>query len=167
MVKAERISFDLEMVYVEEFRDILICFRCCRFGHVARWCKDEAFSSTIMRKFKKKLRLAELTSDLQTGGKDNCLKKRHGMRPRKLVLSGKESESADAINTTKMTSRPPPIQLPQIISSPNVHSVEVNTLNTPSTSRTTYKSQLHAATSTEQACYFSKLGGKDVPSRTN
>nr|CAI5832349.1 unnamed protein product [Callosobruchus analis] len=106
-------------------------------------------------KAQKKLRLAELTSDLQTDGEDSCLKKRRRMRPRKLLVSsGDESESDDTINTSKVTScRPPPVQLPQIvreISSPNVNTVEVDTLNTPSTSRTTYKSQLDAATSTEQ-----------------
>ncbi|VEN62800.1 unnamed protein product [Callosobruchus maculatus] len=78
------------------------------------------------------------------------------MRPRKLVSSGDESESDDTINTSIVTSRPPPVQLPQIvreISSPNVNRVEVDTLNTPSTSRT-YKCQLDAAISTEQASFL-------------
>nr|CAI5839671.1 unnamed protein product [Callosobruchus analis] len=81
------------------------------------------------------------------------------MRPRKLLVSSRdESESDDTINTSKVTScRPPPVQLPQIvreISSPNVNTVEVDTLNTPSTSRTTYKCQLDAATSTEQTSFL-------------
>nr|CAI5818688.1 unnamed protein product [Callosobruchus analis] len=43
MVKQGTITFDPGVVYVEEQRDVAICYRCCKFGHIAKFCKEECF----------------------------------------------------------------------------------------------------------------------------
>jgi len=40
IVKAGRISLDVVWVYVEECTEITVCFRCSRFGHIGKDCKD-------------------------------------------------------------------------------------------------------------------------------
>ncbi|VEN58241.1 unnamed protein product [Callosobruchus maculatus] len=40
MVKRGTLYFDLETVFVEEHVEALMCFKCCRFGHVAKHCQE-------------------------------------------------------------------------------------------------------------------------------
>nr|CAI5827058.1 unnamed protein product [Callosobruchus analis] len=46
MVKQGTTTFDLEAVYVEEQRDVAVCYRCCKFGHLTKFCKEECCSVT-------------------------------------------------------------------------------------------------------------------------
>nr|CAI5841461.1 unnamed protein product [Callosobruchus analis] len=41
MVKKGTIYFDLETVYIEEYLDALMCYKCYRFGHKAQRCKEQ------------------------------------------------------------------------------------------------------------------------------
>ena len=38
-LKREMINFDLVATYVQEYLPLTICFKCCGFGHVAKYCK--------------------------------------------------------------------------------------------------------------------------------
>lgn len=40
-LKEEKINFDLVTVYVQEYLPITMCFKCCGFGHVAKYCKKK------------------------------------------------------------------------------------------------------------------------------
>lgn len=39
-VKKEIVDFDMEKIHIEEHTSLAICFRCARYGHVAKYCKD-------------------------------------------------------------------------------------------------------------------------------
>nr|CAI5863660.1 unnamed protein product [Callosobruchus analis] len=41
IVKKGTIYFDLETVYIEEYLDALMCYKCYRFGHKAQRCKEQ------------------------------------------------------------------------------------------------------------------------------
>nr|CAI5855404.1 unnamed protein product [Callosobruchus analis] len=43
MAKQGTITFDLEVLYVEEQRDVALCFRCCKYGHMAKLCREESY----------------------------------------------------------------------------------------------------------------------------
>lgn len=41
IIKLGRVNFDMEKLHIEEYMGLAMCFRCCRFGHIAKYCKDE------------------------------------------------------------------------------------------------------------------------------
>lgn len=41
LIKNENLSFDLTKAYVKEYTNLAMCFKCCFFGHVAKYCKGE------------------------------------------------------------------------------------------------------------------------------
>lgn len=40
LIKNEKINFDLTRVYVQEYYNVAMCYKCCLFGHVAKYCKS-------------------------------------------------------------------------------------------------------------------------------
>ena len=40
-LKKGKINFDLVMVYVREHFNLAMCFKCCGFGHVSKYCKEK------------------------------------------------------------------------------------------------------------------------------
>lgn len=42
IVKKGKVNFNLEVLYAEEYFGLALCFKCHRFGHVAKYCKEEA-----------------------------------------------------------------------------------------------------------------------------
>nr|CAI5841459.1 unnamed protein product [Callosobruchus analis] len=49
MAKQGTITFDLEVLYVEEQRDVALCFRCCKYGHMAKLCREESYCFVCVR----------------------------------------------------------------------------------------------------------------------
>ncbi|KAJ8912980.1 hypothetical protein NQ315_000037 [Exocentrus adspersus] len=41
IVKRGKIELDCQLHFVEEYLGLPICYRCCRFGHVAKYCKEK------------------------------------------------------------------------------------------------------------------------------
>lgn len=39
-LKKGTIFFDLVRVYVQEYFNLAVCFKCCGYGHVAKYCSD-------------------------------------------------------------------------------------------------------------------------------
>lgn len=39
-LKAETVNFDMMKVYVQEHVNLALCFKCCGFGHVGKYCKE-------------------------------------------------------------------------------------------------------------------------------
>lgn len=39
-LKQETVNFDLMKVYVQEHFNLALCFKCCGFGHVAKYCNE-------------------------------------------------------------------------------------------------------------------------------
>lgn len=40
-VKKGRVNLELESLYVEEYFGMAMCFKCCRFGHIGKYCQQE------------------------------------------------------------------------------------------------------------------------------
>lgn len=40
IMKGNNLSFDLMKAYVTEYFNVAICFKCCNFGHVSKYCKS-------------------------------------------------------------------------------------------------------------------------------
>lgn len=40
LLKSEKIYLDFQTIYVNEATQLALCFRCCRYGHVAKHCKE-------------------------------------------------------------------------------------------------------------------------------
>lgn len=40
-LKKGTVNFDLVSTYVQEYLPLTLCFKCCRFGHVSKYCKSE------------------------------------------------------------------------------------------------------------------------------
>lgn len=60
-IKTQKISFDLTKLYVQEYYNIAMCFKCCNFENVAKYCKAPNFCRKCMPRLPKlhKLRLSE------------------------------------------------------------------------------------------------------------
>lgn len=41
LIRNEGLTFDLTKAYIQEYINLAICFKCCSFGHVAKYCKGE------------------------------------------------------------------------------------------------------------------------------
>lgn len=41
LVKKGKVNFNLELLHVEEHFGVALCFRCHRFGHVAKYCRED------------------------------------------------------------------------------------------------------------------------------
>lgn len=41
LIKNDNLSLDLTKAYIQEYTNLAMCFKCCYFGHVARYCKGE------------------------------------------------------------------------------------------------------------------------------
>lgn len=42
IIKKGKINVGRDRVFVEEYVDVAMCYKCCRYGHIAKWCKDKA-----------------------------------------------------------------------------------------------------------------------------
>lgn len=58
LIKNNTLSFDLSPAYVQEYANVVMCYKCCLFGHVSKYCKGteccykcgEAHSASVCNK---------------------------------------------------------------------------------------------------------------------
>lgn len=42
LVKKGKVEIDCMMYYVEEYLSLAMCFNCCKYGHVSKYCKEKS-----------------------------------------------------------------------------------------------------------------------------
>ena len=43
LIKNENLTFDLTRAYIQEYTNLAMCFKCCYFGHVAKYCQGTQY----------------------------------------------------------------------------------------------------------------------------
>ncbi|KAJ8945529.1 hypothetical protein NQ318_020374 [Aromia moschata] len=41
IVKKGKLNYECELLYAEEYLGLAMCYKCCRFGHIAKYCRED------------------------------------------------------------------------------------------------------------------------------
>ena len=55
LIRSDNISFDLMKAYIQEYNNIVMCYKCCYYGHVGKYCKGEVCCHKCSEKHEGKL----------------------------------------------------------------------------------------------------------------
>lgn len=58
IIKNDNLIFDLTKLYVREYTNLAMCFNCCLFGHVAKYCRNEVCPNCKRQKLKDRIHTA-------------------------------------------------------------------------------------------------------------